>query len=214
MRLVFVRESGPDSSGDAMTTVLTADKPPAAGTIFRDGRPMSGDEYFALGETSPRVELLDGSLLVTPNPTVRHQRIARHLADALERNADAAHLQVEDAVNLRLDSDRIFIPDLVLFSADVEDTELFIEADTVALVCEILSPSNATTDKVLKMHCYAEAGIPWYLVIDPQGPTLHLYELAGSAYKKHSTTQAGEVLTLTEPVAVEIEPTRLLSRKR
>ena len=178
--------------------------------VLADNRPMSGDDFLALGDTSPRVELFDGSLHVTPAPTIRHQRIARRLANALERSADAAGLQVDDAVNVRLLPERIVIPDVVVFSADVSIDQLVIDGSAVRLVCEILSPSNPTTDKVLKMHYYAAAGIPGYLVIDPVARTLHLHELRGTAYTEHMTVRVGDILRLTEPLVVDLEPAALL----
>ncbi|WP_250003056.1 Uma2 family endonuclease [Actinoplanes sp. M2I2] len=195
-----------------MATVFIADRPPANATVFRDGRPMTGDDYLALGVTSPRVELLDGCLLVTANPTNKHQRLARHLANTLDKDADPAIVQVDEAVNVRLGPDRFFIPDVAVYSADVGEV-VFVDAEAVVLICEILSPSNPTTDKVLKMHVYAEAGIPWYLMVDPRGPTLRLYELAGAAYQEHSTAGPGEVLHLTEPVTTRLDPEALVARR-
>jgi hypothetical protein len=44
-----------------------------------------------------------------------------------------------------------------------------VEAASVVLVCEIVSPSNAGTGPVLKMHYYAGARIGWLrkVEIDP-----------------------------------------------
>ncbi|MFI7597274.1 Uma2 family endonuclease [Actinoplanes sp. NPDC049681] len=78
------------------------------------------------------------------------------------------------------------------------------------LVCEIVSPSNASTDKILKMHYYAEAGIPWYLIIEQETGALHLYELNERHYVERSVTKVGEALHLLDPLDVTIDPEELL----
>ena len=78
------------------------------------------------------------------------------------------------------------------------------------LVCEIISPSNAATDKVLKMHYYAAAGIRWYLLVEQDTGTLRLFELSGDRYVEHSSAKVGETLELTTPVSVIIDPRDLL----
>ncbi|MGW0436348.1 Uma2 family endonuclease [Micromonospora sp. NPDC003197] len=179
--------------------------------VFGHGGPWTDEEYLALGETPDRVELFDGSLYVTPAPALRHQHISGSLAASLNHGADAAGLHVLVAVNVRLRAGRMPIPDLVV-TDDIDFDELVIDASDVRLVCEILSPSNAAADKVLKMHYYAVAGIPWYLLVEQDTGTLHRYRLDGQHYIEESVTTPGQTLHLTDPVNAEIAPSELLPR--
>ncbi|GAB2927122.1 hypothetical protein GCM10027280_13100 [Micromonospora polyrhachis] len=177
--------------------------------VFGHGGPWTEEEYLALDGTQERVELFDGSLYVTPVPAPRHQHISGELRVMLRSAVRAAELYVLEAVNVRLRAGRMPIPDLVV-TDDIDFDELVIDASDVRLVCEILSPSNAAADKVLKMHYYAVAGIPWYLLVEQDTGTLHLYRLDGQHYVEESVTKPGQTLHLTDPVTAEIAPSELL----
>src|SRR4051794_22165440 len=93
------------------------------------------DEYFALGETLNRIELIDGSLWASPAPSKRHQHIALLLAMGLYPSAQQAGLLVLQDINLRLASGRIFQPDVVV--ADTDDIGNTVEAADVKFVAEV-----------------------------------------------------------------------------
>jgi len=173
--------------------------------------PWSEDDYFAIGETSSRIELLDGSLIVSPAPSGPHQQMARRLANALESGADEAGLSVVEAVNVRLRQGRIVIPDVVVVP---DDAHTVFEGSDVVLVAEVVSPGNAASDRVLKMQLYALAAIPWYLLVQDAPPELKLFRLASGHYVEHATAREGDVLALIQPFPVELPVAHLIRRRR
>ncbi|WFE42567.1 Uma2 family endonuclease [Micromonospora sp. WMMD998] len=168
--------------------------------------PLTEADYLATGESRCRIELFDGGLVVSAAPSRRHQRVARRLANAVELAAEPAGLFVYEAVNVRLDANRIMIPDLVVTDADDEGTVL--EADRVVLVGEVVRPGNAGVDRVLKMQLYAVARIPWYLLVeqDGDGHLLRLHRLDGGHYVEDGVAKAGETLSVTEPFRWAMDP--------
>ena len=176
--------------------------------------PWSEDEYFSLGETSNRIELIDGSLWVSPAPSKRHQHIAFLLAKGLYDAAERAGLLVLQDVNLRLAGGRILQPDIVV--ADTDDTGSTVEAAEAKLVAEVVSPGNAGTDRLLKPQLYAAAGIAWYLRVEQPHDSveLHLERLAGDHYVPAVVASPGQALVSGEPFPFELDIASLLQRRR
>lgn len=164
------------------------------------GTRMTDEEYLALGETELRTELFDGSLHVSPPPSFRHQRVSFRIAAAFVEGAEEIGLNVFEGVGIRLRTGRYVVPDVVVTAED--DASIGVP-EAVSLVCEIISPHNASTDKLRKMHYYAAAGIPWYLLVELDG-TLRMFCLDGDTYREDSVTPPDKALTMIEPFKATI----------
>lgn len=181
--------------------------PPLSVAVLEHPEPWTEDEYFALGETADRIELIDGCLWLKPGSPSGHQAISSLLTMAVVPAARAVGFWAVRAVNLRLVPQRIVIPDLVVF--DGSPLGDITEAAEVVLAGEITAPGTAALDRGLKMHFYAAARIGWYLLVEPdmtdyESVTLRLFRLQGEHYLEHAIAKHGEVLRSDLPFPLEI----------
>lgn len=73
------------------------------------GGPWTEVEWLALPESMGRVELLDGSLLVSPSPGGPHQRMVRKSRQRSRRRR-WARCRVFEGINVRVGEGRTMIP--------------------------------------------------------------------------------------------------------
>jgi Uma2 family endonuclease len=118
-------------------------------------------------------------------------------------------------INLRLTRGRICNPDLVILTpVNYAYDQLVLDVATVRLICEVVSPDRPAVDRVLKMHYYAEARIPWYLLVEQEPQlTLQLMRYEDGHYVEHAVGRPGAPLRLTEPVSLDLDPAVLLARR-
>ncbi|NBH10198.1 Uma2 family endonuclease [Amycolatopsis sp. SID8362] len=155
------------------------------------------DDVLALPEEQTllqRTELVDGVLLVSPWPGLEHQRLLGKLQRAL-MPALPDGTELLPGVNVRLEGQRLVVPDLVILNRPGADTLAFAASD-VLLAAEIVSPSTKVQDRILKRAVYAEALIPFYLLVEPDSATL--FELHSGDYEPIAKSDNGE-LHLTRP---------------
>lgn len=176
--------------------------------------PWTERDYLALPADQRRIELLDGSLLVSPSAGYGHQRLSFQLCYALGVAAPAG-LEVLEAINVRIAPSRILIPDLAVVNTPGVDRTVAEPAE-VALIVEITSPGNAVIDRAIKPQLYAQAGIPYYLRIElgEAGPGAISYRLKRNQYVDVACAEPGRLLVLTEPIAVTLDLAALATATR
>jgi Uma2 family endonuclease len=118
---------------------------------------------------SPRYELVDGELLVTPAPSHRHQRMILRLAlrvqPYLVRHAIGEVFL--GPAELTLATGEIYEPDLfVVPAADRRNPAMGDALIRPLLVCESLSPGSARYDRITKRRSFQRNAVPEYWIID------------------------------------------------
>ena len=138
------------------------------------GMAATGDRWTAemlraLPDDGKRYEIVRGELLVTPSPSFTHQRAARELTlliGSYLSRVERAELMPAPA-DVELETDSIVQPDLsVLPRVPGRKVQRFADAGMLLLAIEILSPSTARYDRIVKRRLYLEQAIPEYWIVD------------------------------------------------
>jgi|SRR5688572_4477813 len=129
-------------------------------------------------------ELIDGALYTHARPRLRHAISSSRLGAVLAADLDAKIGRVGgwivlDEPELHLGGD-VLVPDLAAwrierFPEDGDEVGIAVSPDWV---CEVLSPSTTTHDRLRKLPKYATAGVAWVWLVDPIARTLEVYRRA------------------------------------
>ena len=125
----------------------------------------------ALPDDGNRYEVVGGELLVTPAPSLPHQRAAFQLARLLANHVDssASGEVVIAPADVAFDSRNLVEPDVfVLPLIDGRVARSIEDAGGLLLVVEVLSPTTARRDRTLKRALYQRQGIPEYWIVDTE----------------------------------------------
>jgi Uma2 family endonuclease len=112
--------------------------------------PWTTDDLPGLPDDGQRYEIIDGSLLVSPPPSPKHQVVSGRLAVFLRESAPDG-TDVVEAVGIKLSSGRLLVPDVVVAESSALLGEgLTLGPADVRLVVEVVSPSNASMDRFVR----------------------------------------------------------------
>lgn len=141
---------------------------------------------------------------MTPAPSVEHQRVSRTLMVALTNTLEDAKSKSSTGecetfaapIDLFIPGEEsVYQPDLVVVCDPSKITQRGIEG-IPDLVVEILSPSTAQKDWTRKRWSYEAAGVPEYLIVDPEERVAILLRLEGGRYEESARVEWGSVVKL------------------
>lgn len=144
-------------------------------------------------------QIVDGELWALPRPAYGHSRVTSSLGFELGGPFDRGRggpggWIILDEPELHLGRD-VLVPDLAAWRRErlpeppADTPYLTIAPDWV---CEVLSPSTASSDRVDKLQAYFRAGVPHYWLLDPTEGTLEVYRRTDLAYALVLTAKRGQ----------------------
>jgi Uma2 family endonuclease len=167
------------------------------------------EDVLSLPEDAPRVELVDGVMLVVPSPTVGHQYIG-NLVWLWLRDHAPTHLRPTTAVGVVVAGDTTYEPDVVLHRVETDPDHHYLKPEEIVLVVEVVSPGTRRRDRFDKPSAYADAGIPYYWRVEQNPVHVFAYKLSHGKYEE--VGNSAEELVLDEPFAIRLPISEITPR--
>ncbi|MGW6905926.1 Uma2 family endonuclease [Streptomyces sp. NPDC054940] len=155
-----------------------------------------------------RVELIEGEIYVTPPANGEHEEVVSELSGQVRDHDKGVGRYTGIGLYVPGASDTgHVIPDLAIApKGSFDDQEEWHEPTGVVLVAEVTSTSTADRDRDKKIHGYARAGIPVYLLIDREKAEVTVYsEPSGDEYTQNPKYKLGLAVPLPAPLGFELD---------
>jgi Putative restriction endonuclease len=188
-------------------------------SVFDHEGPWTESAYLALPHDG-RVEVVDGTLLIGPGASP-HRLLVIERVRATLTAALPSGLLVQGPVPLRLGTDCVLVPDLVVVAAPLTgdnaspeapgDGEAgrrdsaILDAAATLMVIEVVGRDHGAADRSFKPQLYARSRIPYSLLIDYDGPFAVADMIIGGRYHEYARASGEERLLIEEPFRLELD---------
>ena len=145
-----------------------------------DARRYTAQMVREMPEDGNRYEVVHGELFVTPAPLPRHQELVWRLRFLLQPYLESVGRRVWAFVgpaDISWDDGTLVQPDVLVVPRD-EVTNDWSTYKTLLLAVEIVSPSSARIDRVIKRRLYQENRVGTYWVVDPDAGLVEVWHPA------------------------------------
>jgi Uma2 family endonuclease len=151
-----------------------------------------------------RVELLDGVAAVSPTPAPPHQRAVGQLYRALSSACPDSLEPFIGPLGVRIGPATVFEPDVLVLARDEDTTP-------PALVIEVLSDHGRSYDREVKYRGYQDAGVASYWIVDPDVPSVTVFELDDArGYREAGSYTGDDLCSVDRPFPVRFRPSELI----
>lgn len=161
-----------------------------------------------LPDDGQRYEVVDGSLLVTPAPSWKHQDAVMtlwHLLQAYLRPRNIGHPIVAPA-DVEFAADRLVEPDLfVVPLINGRKPRTWADCKQLLLAIEVLSPSTARADRDVKRRLYQHERVPEYWIVDLDARIVERWRPADDRPEILSTRLIWRPDTDQTPLAIDLD---------
>jgi Uma2 family endonuclease len=154
------------------------------GDLGAAGLLMRAEDFFALGETQERYELINGVVVMSPSPRPKHWKIIEELLMQLRQHAQQTGTPLDTFVetDLFIDDYTVYRPDLCAY-ARAPRAPLRL-ATPPELVVEVLSPGSKPLDLITKRDTYERFGVKEYWAIDPDDGRVRAWTLEDGRFRE------------------------------
>jgi Uma2 family endonuclease len=169
-------------------------------------RHWTRETVLALPDDGNRYELFDGELLVTPSPAPPHQIAVTILSRTLDSFCSSNGLGwvMTSPADLSLGGEQLSQPDLFVLPFLPDDRSSWTGVPNPVLVVEILSPSTARYDRIIKRRRFQGAGIPDYWVVDLDARVVECWRPLDQRPEILDETLLWHPETVAEPLRIDL----------
>lgn len=168
------------------------------------------EDYLNLPDDGKRYEIIEGELIMAASLKSIHQIVSGNLEYEI-RSFVIRHksgLVFDAPYDVKLSDANVVQPDIMFVS---KENRGIITEDNIQgapdLIIEILSPSTAYYDLIIKKGVYEKFKVKEYWIIDPQQQWIEIYVLKEQKFYLHQRSEkAGQIRsTVLEGFEMEIE---------
>ncbi|MTI95747.1 MAG: DNA-binding protein [Firmicutes bacterium] len=145
-----------------------------------------------------RYELLAGKSVLTPAPSILHQRVARELQYLLItyfRQIDPQGEVFSAPLDVALADDTIVCPDIIYVAGPQRDILKDTKVEGApTLIAEVMSRDSRRRDRIDKMEIYKQAEVQHYWLLDPIEKILECFVYDKGYYSRPAAGMEAEVV--------------------